>query len=379
MSGASILELVREDLRAFAGYSSARSARVTGDVWLNANESAWANPADPQAGARRYPEPQPEALRRTLAALYGCAPEQLLIGRGSDEGIDLLVRALCVPGRDAVVTTPPVFGMYAVCARLQNAPLVEVPLVDGEGGFHADIPAIVGAALASRAKLVFLCSPSNPAGSAIALEEIEAALQALSGKAVLVIDEAYGEFSDVPSAVPLLQRHPNLAVLRTLSKAHALAAARIGSLVADAGLVAVLRRCQAPYPVPAPCAALAEQALLPQALETTARRVAEVRAERERLQRALAAVPGVRRVYPSQGNFLLARFADAGSAFQALLDAGVVVRDQRAAPQLGDALRITIGTPEQNARVLAALRESKTGGKDAARARDGFAPDGEAA
>lgn len=368
MSAASILELVREDLRAFAGYSSARSARVTGEVWLNANESAWANPADPQASTRRYPEPQPQALRATLAALYGCAPEQLLIGRGSDEGIDLLVRALCVPGRDAVVTTPPVFGMYAVCARLQDAPLVEVPLVEREDGLCADLPAIVAAALAARAKLVFLCSPSNPAGSAIALDEIEAALQALAGKALVVVDEAYGEFSEVPSAVSLLARHPNLAVLRTLSKAHALAAARIGSLIADAGLVALLRRCQAPYPVPAPCSALAEQGLSAAALALTARRVAEVCAERTRLQAALAVLPGVRRVYPSQGNFLLVRFEDAEAAFQALLEAGVVVRDQRAAPQLGDALRITIGTPEQNARVLAALQKSDPGTLDVARA-----------
>lgn len=379
MSTPSILDLVREDLRAFAGYSSARSARVTGDVWLNANESAWANPADPQASTRRYPEPQPEALRRALAALYGCAPEQLLIGRGSDEGIDLLVRALCVPGQDAVVTTPPVFGMYAVCAQLQNAPLAEVPLVDGEDGLRADIPAIVEAALASRAKLVFLCSPSNPAGSAIALAEIEAALQALAGKAVVVIDEAYGEFSDVPSAVSLLARHPNLAVLRTLSKAHALAAARIGSLIADAALIALLRRCQAPYPVPAPCSALAEQGLSAPALEVTARRIAEVRAERGRLQAALAALPGVRRVYPSQGNFLLVRFDAAEAAFQALLDAGVVVRDQRAAKQLGDALRITVGTPEQNARVVAALQKLDPGTLDVPRSCEGFAPSGEAA
>ncbi|RBJ99145.1 histidinol-phosphate transaminase, partial [Xanthomonas oryzae pv. oryzae] len=234
MSTSSILHLVREDLRAFAGYSSARTSALQGDVWLNANESAWGNPADPSASTRRYPDPQPQGLSSALAALYGCAPEQLLIGRGSDEAIDLLVRGLCVPERDAVLVTPPVFGMYAVCARLQNAPLVDVPLVDGPDGFHADIPAIVAAALASNAKLVFLCSPSNPAGSAIALDQIEPALQALQGKALVVVDEAYGEFSEVPSAVGLLARYDNLAVLRTLSKAHALAAARIGTLIANA-------------------------------------------------------------------------------------------------------------------------------------------------
>lgn len=359
MSTSSILDLVREDLRAFAGYSSARTSALQGDVWLNANESAWGNPADPGASTRRYPDPQPKGLRSALATLYGCAPEQLLIGRGSDEAIDLLVRGLCVPERDAVVVTPPVFGMYAVCARLQNAPLVEVPLVDGPEGFHADIPAIVEAALSSQAKLVFLCSPSNPAGSAIALDEIETALQALQGKALVVVDEAYGEFSDVPSAVSLLARYDNLAVLRTLSKAHALAAARIGSLIANAELIALLRRCQAPYPVPTPCAAMAEQALSAPALEVTRRRIAEVRSERTRVHKALEQLAGVRQVYPSQGNFLLVRFDDAEAAFQALLEAGVVVRDQRAVPQLFDALRITLGTHEQNERVLSALQRKQ--------------------
>jgi len=355
MSTASMLSLARADLQAFAGYSSARSSALVGDVWLNANESAWANPADVDGGARRYPDPQPAALRDRLAELYGCSSEQLLIGRGSDEAIDLLVRALCEPGRDAVVTTPPVFGMYAVCARLQNAPLIEVPLVDQGDALVADIDAVIAAALSGNAKLVFLCSPSNPAGSVITLAEIERVATALQGRALVVVDEAYGEYAEQPSATTLLSRYENIAVLRTLSKAHALAAARIGSLIADAALIQLLRRCQAPYPVPAPCAELALAGLGAESLAVTTRRIAQIKAERTRLQSGLAALPGVVRVYPSQGNYLLVRFADAQGAFDALLAAGVVVRDQRAAPQLGDALRITLGSPEQNDRVLAAL------------------------
>jgi len=355
MSGASVLSLVRDDLRAFAGYSSARSSALVGDVWLNANESAWTNPADPQGIARRYPEPQPQALQARLAALYGCATTQLLIGRGSDEAIDLLVRALCEPGRDAVLVTPPVFGMYAVCARLQNAPLLEVPLRDTGEELSADIDAIIAAALAGNAKLVFLCTPSNPAGSSIALDDIERVARALQGRALVVVDEAYGEYAEQPSATTLLSRYDNVAVLRTLSKAHALAAARIGTLIADPALVQLLRRCQAPYPVPAPCAQLAVAALDPQSLAVTAGRVAEVKAQRARLYQALQQAPDVLHVYPSQGNYLLVRFADAQSAFEALLAAGVVVRDQRAAPQLHDALRITIGSPEENDRVLQVL------------------------
>ena len=353
MSG--VLELVRDDLRGFAGYSSARSARLDGEIWLNANESAWVNPGDVQAGCRRYPEPQPQALRERMAALYGCAPEQLLLGRGSDEAIDLLVRVLCVPNTGGVLYTPPVFGMYAVSARLQNAPALEVPLHDVEAGLVPDIDAIIATAKQGNAKLVFLCSPSNPGGLSIPLAQVGQVVAALHGQALVVVDEAYAEFADEPSAVTLLSRHDNIAVLRTLSKAHALAAARIGCVIADAGLIAVLRRCQAPYPVPAPCSALALEGLSDAALAKTRERIAIVRSERERLRAALERLPGVRRVYASDGNFLLVRFTDAEVAFQRLLAAGVVVRDQRAAPQLHDALRITLGTPEQNNRVLDAL------------------------
>ncbi|MDT3487454.1 histidinol-phosphate transaminase [Stenotrophomonas maltophilia] len=350
-----VLALVRPDLQAFAGYSSARSTAVQGEVWLNANESAWANPADVAGNSRRYPEPQPLALREGLAALYGVTPSQLLIGRGSDEAIDLLVRALCVPGRDGVLVTPPVFGMYAVCARLQGAALIEVPLVDTEDGLRADLDAVIDTAKSRNATLVFLCAPSNPAGSDIALGVVERVAVALRGQALVVVDEAYVEYAQRPSATTLLATHANLAVLRTLSKAHALAAARIGTLIAAPELIAVLRRCQAPYPVPTPCAELAVQALQPAALARTAERVATVIAERERLFAALPGLPGVRRVYRSAGNYLLVRFTDAQAAFDTLLAAGVVVRDQRAAPQLGDALRISIGSPEENDRVLAAL------------------------
>lgn len=351
-----VLALVREDLRGFGGYSSARSEKLHGEVWLNANESAWPNPADITASSRRYPDPQPVALRNALAALYGCEASQLLIGRGSDEAIDLLVRALCNPGRDAVVITPPVFGMYAVCARLQDAPVIEIPLHETGEGLEPDLDAVAGATIEAGAKLVFLCSPSNPAGSAVPLADIARLAKRLEGVALVVVDEAYGEFSDIPSAVALQADHSNVVVLRTLSKAHALAAARIGVAIADASLIEVLRRCQAPYPVPTPCAELALAGLAPEALAETAKRVAMVRSERARLQAALAGLPEVLRVYPSQGNYLLVRFRDAGSAFRLLLVAGVVVRDQRAAPRLGDALRITIGSPEQNDRVISALR-----------------------
>jgi histidinol-phosphate aminotransferase len=179
--------------------------------------------------------------------------------------------------------------------------------------------------------------------------------RALAGRALVVVDEAYVEFADTPSLVPYIAAQPNLAVLRTLSKAHALAAARIGCVIADADVIAVLRRCQAPYPVPVPSAQRALRALAATSLRQTRERVARTREQRARMHEAIADLPGVRRVYPSQTNFLLLRLDDPGFAFERLLDAGVVVRDMRAMPQLGDALRISLGTPAQNDRLLSAL------------------------
>ena len=352
---ATVANLLREDLRDFAGYKSARTELLEGDAWLNANESAWANPSDADARLRRYPDPQPRALRSMLAGLYDVKPEQLLVGRGSDEAIDLLVRAFCAPGRGAIAIAPPVFGMYAVCARLHGARIVEIPLVDNERGLCVDLKALGDAALASGASLVFLCSPGNPSGEALALTDIAALAIRLRRKAFVVVDEAYGEYSDVASATALFPAHENIAVLRTLSKAHALAAARVGCVLGAPELIEALRRCQAPYPMPQPVTEAALKALASPSLATTAARVAETRDWRERLAEGLRRLPQVLRVYPSAGNFLLVRFIDADAAFAQLLEAGVVVRAMRAMPQLGDALRISVGTPDECRRVLAAL------------------------
>ncbi|UNP31364.1 histidinol-phosphate transaminase [Lysobacter gummosus] len=352
------MNLLREDLRDFAGYSSARSEKRSGRVWLNANEAAWPSVADGEGAVRRYPDPQPQRLRECLAELYGCAPEQLLAGRGSDEAIDLLVRGFCRPGGDSIVITPPTFGMYAVNARLHGTRIVEAPLRDTAEGFACDFAAIAEAAEREAAKLVFLCSPGNPSGTLLPLDQIEALALRLRGRAMVVVDEAYIEFADGASAVSALARQRNIAVLRTLSKAHALAAARIGSVIADAGVIAALQRCQAPYPLPTPCVNLALRALAEVPRNTTKARIATAMSEREKLLQALRAIPGVRRVYPSQANFLLARFDDPQAAFDGLLDAGVVVRDFRHAPQLGDALRISLGTPEQNAAVIEVLNRA---------------------
>jgi histidinol-phosphate aminotransferase len=348
----SVLDLARPEIRAMQPYSSARMEASGGRVFLNANESAWAPVGDDGLGCNRYPEPQPAALIGALATLYGVRPEQLLVGRGSDEAIDLLVRAFCRAGRDAILIQPPTFGMYAVCAKVQDAAIVEVPLA---ADARLDVSAVL-AAVTRAVKLVFICTPNNPTGQPVPRAAVERLARALADRALLVVDEAYVEFADEGSVADLLDRHDNLAVLRTLSKAWALAGARVGSLLANADVIALLRRIMAPYPLPLPCVDAALLALSGWGQANAREHVRVVRAERTRMREALRRLPGVRDVLPSQANFLAVRFDDAGATYQRLLAAGIVVRDVRRYPNLGDALRITIGTPTENDQMLAVLK-----------------------
>ncbi|MBP1475787.1 histidinol-phosphate transaminase [Frateuria sp. MAH-13] len=347
----SVLDLARAEIRALVPYSSARMEATGGALLLNANESAWAPFGDAGMDCHRYPDPQPAALVERLATLYAVRPAQVLVGRGSDEAIDLLVRAFCRAGEDAILVQPPTFGMYAVCARVQNARVIEVPLA---ADFALDADALL-AAVTPAVKLVFVCAPNNPTGAGISLEAVERLAQRLAGRALLVVDEAYVEFADGGSAASLLDRYEHLAVLRTLSKAWALAGARLGCLLAQPEVVALLRRILPPYPLPRPCVAAALEALSPAGQVAARERIGVVRVERARMAAALGAMAGVRAVLPSQANFLAVRFEDAGAAYRRLFEAGIVVRDVRRYPGLADALRITVGTPRENDRVLAVL------------------------
>ena len=346
----SAIELARAELRAMQPYSSARMEASGGQILLNANESAWPACED-DFGVHRYPEPQPQQLVAVLASLYDVAMDTLLVGRGSDEAIDLLVRAFCRAGRDAILVSPPTFGMYAICARIQNAGVIEAPLRPGGA---MDVDALL-AAMTDKVKLVFVCAPNNPTGAMVPRKDIERMLSALAGRALLVVDEAYVEFSDQGSVADLIARNDHLVVLRTLSKAWALAGVRIGVLLASVEVVALLRRIMPPYPVPSLCAESALRALSPQGRLRMRERVALIRAERARMFAALSALPVVREVLPSQANFLCVRFSDAGAVYKRLLEAGIVVRELRRHAGLEDALRITIGTAEESGRVLDVL------------------------
>lgn len=349
----SVLDLARPELLALTGYSSARMEAAGGRILLNANESPW--PQDAASPLNRYPDPQPPRLRALLAELYGVDAAQLLIGRGSDEMIDLLIRGFCRAGQDAILVQPPTFGMYAVCAAVHGASVCSIPL--GGERHLPDVDALRAAVLASggttpgktaRIKIVFACTPNNPTGGQAARSDLLRLARGLRRRALLVVDEAYIEYADAKSLAADVAGNRNLVVLRTLSKAHALAAARVGCMIAAPEIVALLRRIMPPYPLPTPCTDAAEAALTPASLQRTRDRIAMVRSERERLRRRLCTHPQVRQVLPSQANFLTVRFDDAGARYAELLAAGIVVRDVRRYRFLCDALRISVGSPQEN-------------------------------
>ncbi len=227
----SVLDLARPELLVLKPYSSARMEAGKAAVMLNANESPYAPFAGDALALNRYPDPQPAALLDQLGRAYGLDAGQIFVGRGSDEAIDLLVRAFCRAGRDAVLISPPTFGMYAVAAGVQDAAVVAVPL-QSERDFALDVDGVLNAARVYPVKLVFVCTPNNPTGGSVPIGQITGLATALAGRALVVVDEAYAEFADTPSVTSLLDQHPNLVVLRTLSKAYGLAGARLGVLIA---------------------------------------------------------------------------------------------------------------------------------------------------
>ena len=346
----SVLSLARPDILALQPYQHA--------AWdpslerLHANEMPWRAQGDnTAAGLNRYPEPQPRALVERMAQIYGVPASQVLVGRGSDEAIDLLVRAFCRAGVDRVVICPPTFGFYKVAARIQGAHVVEVPL--SRGDFALDVPAVIEAG--REARIVFLCSPNNPTGNLLDESGMTRICRKLATTSLVCVDEAYLEFAGRASLASRLAEFPNLVVLRTLSKAYALAGARLGTLIAGEEIVGLLKRIIPPYAIPA---STTEDVLrLTEAPQRAmaADRIRTILAERERVRQRLEAAPTVVRVFPSDANFLLVECRDARTFLEAGKSAGLLVRDFSSAPGLAQCLRITIGTAEQNERLLGAV------------------------
>lgn len=348
----SLLDLARPDLRRFTPYSSARREAAADGVLLNANESPISAADGALAGLNRYPDPQPTGVVNRLAGLYGVAPDRLLVTRGSDEGIDLLLRAFCVAGENAIVTMPPTFGMYRVAAGIQNAGVVEVPLGPAPH-FAMDVEAVL-AACDTKVRLVFVCSPNNPTGSVVTAEQVAQLCAALDGRALVVLDEAYAEFSESAFGPSLLDQHANLVVLRTLSKAWGLAGARCGALLADAEVIGLLGSIMAPYPLSLPAMRCVEQALDDLGAEQRLRWLID---ETRWLAQHLLTLPAILEVYPSEANFVLVRLSDKPAVMAALAREQIVVRDVGKQPGLTDCVRISTGLREENKRLLAVLED----------------------
>jgi histidinol-phosphate aminotransferase/imidazoleglycerol-phosphate dehydratase/histidinol-phosphatase len=323
-----------------------------GSIKLDSNE----NPYPPlsegplAAGLNRYPEPQPVRLRRAMAALYGVAEEALVLTRGGDDAIDVLIRAFCRPVEDSVAVCLPTFSAYAHFARLQGARVIEARL-DEDFDFRPE--RLLEAARGEPSlKLVFLCSPNNPTGNPIAPGDVCRVADALP-ESIIILDEAYLEFSDVPSLAGEAARRPNLVVLKTLSKAFGLAGARVGALIGDPELIAMAARALPPYPLPSLSVEAAMSALAPSRRAVHRDRIDRIKADRERLAGLLAGSPLVRRVRSGGGNFLFLEVEDPDGLASKLRSLGIRVRFRPNAAPGG--VRLTIGAEAENQAALAAF------------------------
>ncbi|MBX2928107.1 MAG: histidinol-phosphate transaminase [Saprospiraceae bacterium] len=339
--------LLRDNIRRLRPYSSARSEfKGAARIFLDANENPFDN------GLNRYPDPLQRPLKARIAALRGIQPEQIFLGNGSDEAIDLLVRLFCEPGLDRIITLPPTYGMYEVCAGICGVEVVQIPLT---AGFQPDVEAIL-AASDGRSKLLFVCSPNNPTGNAFDTALLQALLRGFPG--IVVVDEAYGDFSSRPGALPLIDEYENLVVLQTFSKAWGLAGIRLGMAFAQAPLIEWFNKVKPPYNVNQLTQNAAMEAL--REPELFHRQLATILAERAILEQALPLLPMVEQVFPSDANFILVKTAEPNDLYRHLVSAGIIVRNRSSVILCEGCLRITVGTPEENRQLLDVLKQYAT-------------------
>lgn len=343
-----IENLIRPNIRRLKPYRSARHDFTSG-ILLDANENAFGSAITVDGlSLNRYPDPHQRDLRTALAKLHDVSPENVFAGVGSDEVIDLLLRIFCEPQSDSIVVLEPTYGVYRVAADINNVRVASC-LLDYD--FQIDLTA-VKRHLTDSTKILFCCSPNNPTGNLLRREDILTLCQ--STEAVVVVDEAYADFAMLPSLTADVGRVPNLVVLRTLSKAWGLAAIRLGYAVAHPLIISYLLKVKAPYSINILTSTEALRAL--ENKEYVQKTVTSTIEERERLRSALMNLPAVQRVFPSDANFLLVRFAHSRPIYEALAQRGIIVRDRSTEPKLTECLRISVGTPEQNDSLLTALR-----------------------
>ncbi|HMQ48144.1 MAG TPA: histidinol-phosphate transaminase [Saprospiraceae bacterium] len=338
----SIEHLIRPNIRKLIPYSSARDEfKGQADIFLDANENPF------PTGLNRYPDPLQKAVKKELAALKKVDEAQIFLGNGSDEVIDLLIRIFCEPQQDHIIQLPPTYGMYRVCADIANVAVVDIPL---NKRFLPDVPAILAKASA-QSKLLFLCSPNNPSGNSFALSDIQALAAEFPG--IVVVDEAYIDFSAQASCLGLLDQCPNLVVMQTFSKAWGMAGIRLGMAFASPAIIQLFNKVKPPYNINQ----LTQQTVL-QALKKAAQKEAWVKqiiSERSMLQHYLGSLDYIERIYPSDANFILVKMQAPRRVYDFLMEQGIIVRDRSNVLLCEGCLRITIGTPEENEKLFEAL------------------------
>ncbi|HNP65637.1 MAG TPA: histidinol-phosphate transaminase [Woeseiaceae bacterium] len=346
----SIVNRARPEIRALRAYQAAE--QVDDTIRLNANES----PSTCSVGhfrrpLNRYPEVRPLALQAALANRFGSRTEQVLVTRGSSEAIDLITRAFCSAGQDNVVLPSPTFSMYAHYAEVQGAKIIQVPS-GPELDFRVDINGVL-AACTDATRVVFVCTPNNPTGATIPRADLLRLIEGRSSLSAVVVDEAYVEFGQEPSAVDLVESHPNLLVLRTLSKALGFAGARCGAVVGSPDVLALLSAIQAPYALSTPVIECVEDGLQAECLAAADRAIQDLIREREILLQAVAALPFVIKVWPSDANFFLVRVSNARRIMEHCSAHKVLLR--HFGGELEDCIRISVGSRAENERLLQVL------------------------
>ncbi len=334
--------LIRANVRQLKPYSSARDDfKGDASVFLDANE----NPFPTEYN--RYPDPHQKKLKQKIASIKNINQEQIFLGNGSDEPIDLLIRAFCEPGRDNVLIPQPTYGMYTVSAEVNAVAIKTIPLTPE---FDIDLE-LTKNTWDANTKLLFLCSPNNPSGNLLDFDKVQIILKEFHG--IVIVDEAYIDFTNYDGFVPILNSFPNLVILQTLSKAWGLARLRLGMCFASIEIIAVLNKIKPPYNINGITQQIVLKSL--EEIEQKNKWVAEIIDAREFVENELVKIPAVQTVYPSQANFILIKIANSKSVYQSLTTKGIVVRDRSNVLLCDDCLRITIGTPEENKMLILEL------------------------
>jgi histidinol-phosphate aminotransferase len=338
-----INSLVRKNILTMKPYSSARDEfKGEAEVFLDANENPYPSPYN------RYPDPLQWKVKEKLGALKNVDPKNIFLGNGSDEAIDLLIRAFCEPGKDSILITEPTYGMYSVCAEVNGVNIQQARLT---ADFDLDVDALPKT-FDSTTKILFLCSPNNPTGNLLSKDKVLDVLKRFYG--IVVIDEAYIDFADGKSFIEELDNYPHLVVLQTFSKAWGLAGLRLGMAFASQTIISILNKIKYPYNVN-----IKTQELALDALENAYKKdiwVDEILRQRDQLVKNLKALRIVDKIYPSDANFILVRVKDAPSTYHYLMNNNIVVRDRSRVTLCYNCLRITVGTPDENQRLLTALQ-----------------------